>query len=274
MVFGNCIDRRITFSGLAELSPIASLPLPPSVSLPYLGILAELAVIVAIVFGARRARRELAAAGVELDVPERIRAVLTRSRIPGRFAGIVATEFSILYYALAAWRRAPFAPTRARAFSYHRRNRLLAILYTVLATALIELTALEFLLRARHHVAANVFLVVDVLAVLWILGFARAVQLRPILVTEDSLLVRGGVQWSLDVPRSAIETLVVGHVKAPDKRTPGYVRITMGQPNVLVTLTDPLIAMGAYGMTRTVTRVGFTVDDPNTFSLALAHAAA
>ena len=78
------------------------------------------------------------------------------------------------------------------------------------------------------------------------------------------------MQWSLDVPRSTIETVVVGRVKAPDKRTPGYIRITMGQPNVLLTLTRPLTAMGAYGMTRTVTRVGFSVDDPNTFSLALA----
>jgi len=89
-----------------------------------------------------------AAAGVELDVPERMHAVLASSGVPRRVAGIVATEFSILYYALAAWRRAPFTPTRFRAFSYHRRNGLLAILYTVLATAVIELVALEFLLRA------------------------------------------------------------------------------------------------------------------------------
>lgn len=85
---------------------------------------------------------ELSPIGVELDVPEGIQARLTRSGMPGRFAGIVATEFSILYYALAAWRRDPFVPARSRAFSYHRKNALLAILYTVLATAVIELAAL------------------------------------------------------------------------------------------------------------------------------------
>jgi len=147
-------------------------------------------------------------------------------------------------------------------------------LYTVLATAVIELVALEFLLRALHPVAANVFLVVDAFAVLWILGYARAVQLRPILVTGDALLIRGGLRWSVDVPRSAIEAVDVGRVKAPDKRTPGYLRATTGQPNVLLTLTAPLVATGAYGETRTVTRVGFSVDDPNTFSLALAQAPA
>ena len=239
----------------------------------YLGIPAELAVLGLIVVGVRRARGRLAAAGVELDVPERIHAVLAPS-IPRRVAGVVATEFSILYYALTVWRRAPFAPTRARAFSYHRKNGILAILYTVLATAVIELAALEFLLRALHPVAANIALVVDAFAVLWILGYARAVQLRPILITDDALLIRGGIRWSLDVPRSAIETVDIGRVKAPGKRTPGYLRATMGQPNVLITLTRPLIATGAYATARTVTRVGFTVDDPNTFSLALAQAPA
>jgi hypothetical protein len=240
----------------------------------YLGIPAEIAVLGLIALGVRRARRRLAEAGVELDLPERIRALLSQPGVPDRITGIVATEFSILYYALAAWRRAPFVPTHARAFSYHRKNALLAILYTLLATAIIELAALDLLLRARHHVAANVFLVVDAFAVLWILGFARAVQLRPILVTDDGLLIRGGVQWSLDVTRSAIETVAIGRVKVPGKRTPGYLRATMGQPNVLITLKHSLVATGAYGTTRTVTRVGFCVDDPNAFSLALAPASA
>jgi hypothetical protein len=240
----------------------------------YLGVPAELAAIVFIAIGVRGAQRRLAAAGVELDVPERIHTVLAQSGMPRRLGAIVATEFSILYYALAAWRRSPFFPPRSRAFSYHEKNGLIALLYAVLATAVVELVALELLLRARHHGAANVLLVVDAFAVLWILGFARSVQLRPILVTTDALLVRGGIQWSLDVPLTAIESLAIGRVKAPGQRAPGYLRLTLGPPHVLITLTRPLVATGAYGSTRTVTRLGFSVDDPNTFSLALGRTTA
>jgi len=235
----------------------------------YVSIAVELAVISLIGVAVLRARHRLATGGVELDVPERILAVLAQTAVPRRVARIFATESSILYYALAAWRRKPFTPQGARAFSYHKQNASLAILYAILGTAIVELAALDLLLRAHHHVAANVFLVVDALAVVWILGYARAVQLRPILVTSDTLFVRGGMQWSLDVPRSAIESIAVGRVKFPDKRTPEYLRATMGQPNVLITLTCPLVATGAYGLTRRVTRLGLSVDDPNTFSLAL-----
>jgi hypothetical protein len=59
-------------------------------------------------------------------------------------------------------------------------------------------------------VVANVFLISGAFAVLWILEFARTVQLRPNLVTADALLVRGGMQWALDVPRSTIESVVPG----------------------------------------------------------------
>jgi hypothetical protein len=248
---------------------VESVEHPAMPPLAYVGAFAEIAAVGLIAYGVRRARRRLAAAGVATDLPERIHAVLAQSGIPARAAGIVATEFSILYYALAAWRRDPFAPPPARAFSYHKRNGLLATLYAVLAVAVIELAALELLLRARHHVAANIFLIFDALAVLWILGYARAVQLRPILVTGDAVLVRGGMHWSINLPRSAIETVAVGRVSTPNKRTTGYLRATMGQPNVLLTLTHPIVATGAYGTTRTVTRVGFSVDDPNAFSLAL-----
>ncbi len=110
--------------------------------------------------------RVVAAPGVELDVPERIHGLLARTGMSSRIAGVVATESSILYYAAAAWRRRAFAPPPSRAFSYHRRNGTLGILYAILASAIVELAALDFLLRARHPVAANVFLVCDAFVVL------------------------------------------------------------------------------------------------------------
>jgi hypothetical protein len=242
----------------------------PIAHLPYIAVVAEVAAIAAIIFGTRRVRQALGGAGKELDIPERIHEAVAQSGMPARVASIVATEFSILYYALAVWRRNPFVPAHAHAFSYHRRSGLVAILYTILAAAAIELAALDLLLRARHRTAANAFLVVDAFAVLWILGLARAVTLRPILITPDELLIRGGIQWSLDVPRSAIDSVITGRVATPTKRTPGYLRTTLGQPNVLIGLSRPFVARGPYGITRSVTQVGLSLDDPNTFSLALA----
>ena len=227
----------------------------------YLGIPFEIAIVTLIVIGVRSTQRRLAAAGVELDVPERIRAVLGGSAMQSRVADIIATEASLFFYAFAAWGRRPFVPEGAHGFSYHKRNSLAAILYTLCIVSATETIAVHFVLRAVAPRAAFVALAVSAFGTVWILGFARAVQLRPILVTAEALHVRSGVQWALEIPRTSIERIDFGRVAAPPKRTPGYLRATLGQPNVMLELRQSMRAMGPYGITRNVQRIGLVVDD-------------
>ena len=242
--------------------------------LRYLAVPFEVAVLALIVVGVRGTRRRLAAAGLELDVPERIRAVLGGSAMQSRVVEIVATEASLFYYAFAAWRRRPFAPSGARAFSYHKRNSLAAIFYTLCMASAVETIAVHFLLRAVAPRAAVVALAVSAFATVWILGFARAVQLRPILLSANTLHVRSGVQWTVDIPRTAIEHIEFGRVRAPRKGTPGYLRATLGQPNVLVELREPVRAHGPYGIARQVRQFGLVIDDLAGFRAAFDNAAA
>lgn len=231
--------------------------------LRYLAIPFELAVIGVVVAGVRATNRRLAAAGTQLDIPERIRAALG-TNVVSRVADVVAMEGAIFYYALASWRRKPFAPDGALAFSYHKKNGYAGILYTLARMSLVEAVALDFVIRARSPHAANIFLAVDLFAAFWLLGFARAVQLRPILLARDTLHVRMGLQWSLDVPRSNIESVEYGRITPLPKKTPGYLRLAP-QPNVTFTLRTPMRARGAYGIARTVSRVAFVIDDIKKF---------
>lgn len=202
----------------------------------------------------------IAATGEELDVPEGIRDALKTDAL--------ATEVSIFYYALASWRRKPFVPAGAQGFSYHKKNGYAGILYTLARMSLVEMVAIDFLIRVSHPTAANIVLALDLFAALWLLGFARAVQLRPILVTPNELRLRMGLQWSLDVPMSNIASVECGRVKAPAKKTPGYLRMAP-QPNAILRLTSPMTARGVYGMKRTVQQIGLALDDVKAFQKAL-----
>ena len=92
-------------------------------------------------------------------------------------------------------------------------------------------------------------------------------QLRPILLTRDSLLVRNGLAARVDIPLSRA-TIEFGRVRAPAKGTPRYLRAAMGQPNALVTLREPAVVRGAYGRKRFVDRIGLVLDDPKGFETA------
>jgi hypothetical protein len=252
----------------------AALTLPPGHRdlvqyIRYLGIPLELVAIWLVVAGVRRTHRALNASGVAMDVPERIRMALSGSPLPSRIADVVTMEMSLLYYALASWRRRPFSIPGAQAFSYHRRSSFAAILYTAFLASVVETIAVRFLLRATFPRVAVAVLAVSVFGAFWVLGFARSVQLRPILVTNTQLQVRVGVQWSLDIPRALIAKVDVGRVKPPAKGTPGFLRATIGQPNVLIQLREPMCARGPYGTERTVSTIGLTIDDVAGFEAAL-----
>jgi hypothetical protein len=225
----------------------------------------ELAVLAVFVFIARRTRR-LVASQVDADVPERVRAALGGA---SRVADVMAMELAILYYAFASWRRRPFVPAGGRGFSYHRRSGYAGLLYAVVGAVTVEMVALDFLVRARHSQAANVLLVIDLFAAAWLLGFARAVQLRPIIVTTTEVRLRSGLRWALDIPRDMIDSIETGRVKAPSKGTSGYLRLAPGEPNTLITLREPMRAVGSYGSARTVSLVGATLDDATGFREAI-----
>ena len=122
------------------------------------------------------------------------------------------------------------------------------------------------LVRSRVGIAV---LVVSIFGAIWILGFTRAVQLRPILLTDYALQVRVGLRWRLDIPRTAIASVSFTGVNAPPKRTPGYARAALGDPNVVLTLGAPIRAYGPYGMVRDVTRVGLVIDDVKAFEQSM-----
>jgi hypothetical protein len=158
---------------------------------------------------------------------------------------------------------------RARGFADHKKNGYAGPLYTIMRIALVEAIAVDFVIRIHHPLAANVFLAIDLLTALWVLGLARGVVLRPILVTRDAIQVRNGLQWRLDVPRVQIERIEFGKVSAPPKRARDHLRGAPGRANVLVELRAPLRAVGPYGLTRDIRRVSLVLDDVAGFQRAI-----
>jgi hypothetical protein len=180
-------------------------------------------------------------------------------------------ESSVLYYAVASWGRSPYVPSGSRSFSYHKQNAYAATMYALLLAACAELIAVHFVARVFFPRAALALLAISLWGAIWVLGFARSVQFRPILLSAHEILVRNGTMWSLDISRTQIERIEFGRVIAPAKGTPGYFRAAPGQPNVLIELRQPACARGSYGIQRMVTRVGLVIDDLAAFERGYAE---
>lgn len=233
----------------------------------------ELGIIAYVVVKVRRTTRSLRHASSMSydDVPERI-ALALRDAFPNPMVErALSSELTLMYFAVASWRRAPHVPPGATPFTYHEKSGIVGLFSAVLGAAVVELFVVHLLVHSRAPRAAWTLAALSALGIIWLVGFIRALVLRPVLVTDDALVVRAGAAWTLEIPRNAIERVEGGRiVKAPSKRAPGHLQGTpVAQPNLLVTLRHPLEARGLYGRRKVVRTVSMRLDEPDRFRALL-----
>ena len=120
--------------------------------------------------------------------------------------------------------------------------------------------ALVHLLIARWSVtAAWVLTVLSVYGAVWLVAVARSFSLRPVLLTDEELIVRAGLLWTVRVPRNQVTIECPGD--PCDLRVP-----MLADPNVILRLAEPTVARGLYGMTRKVATMAIGFDDPAAFT--------
>ncbi len=231
---------------------------------------AELALVAYVAVKVRRAAHGFRGAAANADVPERIAAALVNAFPYRVVAHMLATEFTIGFYALASWRRPPHVPAGSQGFSFHRKTGLVALYSAAIGVCVVELFVVHLVVHAFSPRAAWILSALSAFGVIWLVGFLRATVLRPVLVTAHGVVVRSGLQWTLDVPFAAVEHMDTGRVAAPARRAPQYLRVGgAAPPTVRIDLGTPLLAVGAYGRTRPVKTITLTLDDAAAFARAV-----
>src|SRR6185295_1564896 len=130
-----------------------------------------------------------------------------------RLAAVLASELAVFYYAFAAWRRAPHVPAGTRAFPVHEQSGV-AALFGVLAGVSVMEAALVHLIVMRWSAAgAWILTALSSYGAVWLIAMARAFVLRPALVKDGELVVRGGMMWTVRVPIRIIAAIESGAVK-------------------------------------------------------------
>lgn len=231
----------------------------------------ELGIIAYVVVKVRRTTRAMRGSPMVLDVPERIATAL-RDAFPNPMVErALSSELTLMYFAVASWRRRPHVPPGTTPFTYHMKSGIVGLFSAMLGAAVVELFVVHLLIHSRAPRLAWTLAALSALGVVWLLGFIRSLVLRPVLVSDEAVIVRGGVAWTLEIPRSAIERVEGGRIlKAPPKRAPEHLQGTpVAQPNLLVTLREPLEAHGLYGRRKLVRTVSMRLDEAERFRALL-----
>lgn len=232
------------------------------------------AVVILAVTATRAMRRYRAEAGTRSgsgpdDVVAALRKSLRDSLPFPAVADAVAHELAVLYYAMVPWARRADGGAGSMAFSYHRESGLQALLVAAVAISVIETLAVHLLMRKAYPVAATALLILSVYGIVWLVGFLRALRLRPVLLTERDLHIRLGLLWDVQVPYGEIEGILSGRGVAAE-RSPDILRAAIGTPRVVIGLRRAFSVSKPYGLgKREVRRIGFSVDERKRFQEVL-----
>ena len=106
----------------------------------------------------------------------------------------------------------------------------------------------------------------DLWAVIWLLGDYHALRLHRSVLTADTLEIRLGMRWSADVPLSSIASIEEVR-KEKDWKRRDVMRLAMlDDPRWLVVLHEPVVAKGLAGFRREIRALALLPDDDEAIS--------
>lgn len=184
-----------------------------------------------------------------------------------RAAKLLSTELSTIYYVFFTWRKKPSIPEGAQGFSYYKESSYLTIMGVFLCLLPIETVAMHMFLSQWSVGAAWVLTALSGYAILWLLGDCRASILRPVVVCNNTVIVRSGIRFKTTIPVSAIREI--------NSKDPGFSKEEttnlgiMGMTNTWIVLSYPVETETIFGSTEHVQAIGLMLDDVAGFRKAL-----
>jgi len=221
--------------------------------------------IVTLVLIGRRILRMRNTGAVQADVYAKIDAAARAVLGDGRLATFVSMEVTIVYYSLFAWRTPD--PAGDETITLHKESGWGSILACILTLIVAESIGLHLALQLwfRPVVVWSVT-ALDVYGILWLLGDYHALRLRPTIAGSDTLHVRHGLRWSVDIPLANIASIDPVSREEEWKGKKSVLKLTMfDEPRYLVRLREPQTANGIAGITKRIEAIAIRPDDDERF---------
>jgi hypothetical protein len=189
--------------------------------------------------------------------------------LPGVIGAAVASELTMMMYALFGWRMRRDVPHDSRAFTIHERSAWGTVAACIAVVVAAESIGIHLFLLHISRRAAWIVTALDVWGILWIIGDYHALRLRPILVSGDGVHVRAGMRWNVIVPWDEIERVEAIEPQSSWKRKSVLKVALIDEPRVMLRLRRTHIAHGIAGWRKKIDAIAILPDDELAFSAAL-----
>ncbi len=181
--------------------------------------------------------------------------------IPKKVAPFLATEIAVFYYAFFSRKK----PLPTNAYTIHKNSGSLALLGAVIFLILVETSVIHLLLARWNDTVAWVLTILSIYTGLQMLGIARSIPARPVVIEDDALLIRYGIAGSVRIPFHLITSVQSMETDLEEGMLKSGLLAQLEPHNILIEVSESLEYQRLYGMRKSFRRMAFFVDDKSGF---------
>ncbi|MEE1130477.1 MAG: hypothetical protein UHX00_02480 [Caryophanon sp.] len=174
------------------------------------------------------------------------------------------TELNMLYYGVIVFFKKPMLRVH-NTFSYHKTSQIKLIVIVFSLLIVVEGVLFHLLLQRWSDIAAWIFTILNVYALLYIVGLYNSVRFLPHVLDGDTLTIRLGYQSSVEIDVRNIAEIQKpsdGGIGQKIPKSTYYSLLMMDSPQYEFMLKEPVVMKSAYGKKKYVSSVVMRCDEP------------
>ncbi|MEQ6165671.1 hypothetical protein AAOE16_00635 [Ekhidna sp. MALMAid0563] len=184
--------------------------------------------------------------------------------LPKRVAILFATELSVFYYGVFAWKKRRLSLNE---YSYHQKTSTQMVLGVFFFIIMIEAIAVHLLLQSWSQVVAWILTCLSIYGCFQILGILKSLSRRPISIKNDAVILRYGIMNEVEVPYNQIKQIAAFTTTV--EKSDGYVHLSpfkdMEGHNILIEVENEMELNGFYGVKKSFEKLLIYTDEPERF---------
>lgn len=185
----------------------------------------------------------------------------------GFLLGAALTELGVFYYSFVVLFKKPSIKEQ-EIFTYHKTSQIKTIAIVCSMMIVVEGIVFHVLMQLWSDVAAWIFTILNIYALLYIIGLYNSTKFLPHAINGHSLTIRLGYQSQIELDIRHIEHIQTAKQADISTKIPKdtyYSLLTLDSPQYELFLKQPVLMTSAYGKKKYVKSVVMRCDDPNAF---------
>ncbi|WP_237458647.1 hypothetical protein [Pontibacillus yanchengensis] len=178
----------------------------------------------------------------------------------------IVTELSVFYYSIVGWFKKPIARDNEQIFSYHKTSQIKTIVIVFSILIILEGILFHFLIQIWSVLAAWIFTIINIYALLYIIGLYKSVIFLPHIIDHEKVVIRFGYQSSIKLNIRNIESIKtakeIGGIGQKTPKDTYYAMLNLDSPQYEIFLKEPELMKSSYGRKKYVKNIIFRTDNP------------